>query len=72
LPDLAGLGTPALVIAGEHEGAFGDMKRFAAAISARFEMLLDNSHVTAFRPWARFAMRSLRSWRRSSADNSRR
>jgi len=48
LPNLAGLSTPALVIAGEHEGAFGDMKRFAAAISARFEMLLDKSHVTAF------------------------
>jgi pimeloyl-ACP methyl ester carboxylesterase len=46
--DLAGLGIPTLVIAGEHEGAFGEMKRFAAAIPARFEMLLDKGHVTAF------------------------
>jgi pimeloyl-ACP methyl ester carboxylesterase len=46
--DLAGLGIPALVIAAEHEGAFGEMKRFAAAIPARFKMLPGKSHVTAF------------------------
>jgi pimeloyl-ACP methyl ester carboxylesterase len=46
--DLRGLGIPALVLAGEHEGAFGDIKRFAAAIPARFEMLPGKSHVTAF------------------------
>jgi pimeloyl-ACP methyl ester carboxylesterase len=46
--DLAGLGIPALVIAAEYEGAFGEMKRFATAIPARFEMLPGKSHVTAF------------------------
>jgi pimeloyl-ACP methyl ester carboxylesterase len=46
--DFSGLGIPALVIAGEHEGAFGEMKRFAAAIPARFEMLPGKRHVTAF------------------------
>jgi pimeloyl-ACP methyl ester carboxylesterase len=48
VPDLSGLGIPVLVIAGEHEGAFGQLKRFAAAIPARFEMLPGKSHVTAF------------------------
>jgi hypothetical protein len=46
--DLTGLGILALVIAAEHERVFGEMKRFAAAIPARFEMLLDKSHVTVF------------------------
>jgi pimeloyl-ACP methyl ester carboxylesterase len=46
--DLADLGIPALVLAGEHEAAFSEIKRFAAAIPARFEMLPGKSHVAAF------------------------
>jgi pimeloyl-ACP methyl ester carboxylesterase len=46
--DLRGLGIPALVLAGEHEVAFGEIKSFAAAIPARFEMLPGKSHVSAF------------------------
>jgi pimeloyl-ACP methyl ester carboxylesterase len=46
--DLHGLGIPALVLAGEQEEAFAAIKRFAALLPARFEMLPGKTHIASF------------------------